>query len=186
MIVWGGSPATSAGGRYCACPNARTVYRDADGDGYGDPATSMLTECDGTVPAGYVENGSDCNDANTSVFPNAPEINNGADEQCSGDDGFGAIDEISGASGFMTAGDKTRFSWAPQSGATSYDVARSTTPDFSSGCALFSSNDTFVIDIESPASGTVFYYLVRSSAPNVGSWGQASGGLSRTGACLTP
>lgn len=43
-------------------------YADADGDGYGDPATFQLA-C--TQPAGYVTNDDDCNDANEEEFPGA-------------------------------------------------------------------------------------------------------------------
>ena len=43
-----------------------TYYRDVDGDGYGTPSTTT-TAC--TVPAGYVANSSDCNDADASINP---------------------------------------------------------------------------------------------------------------------
>ncbi|MGA1225413.1 MAG: MopE-related protein, partial [Phycisphaerales bacterium] len=39
-----------------------TFYRDADLDTFGDPAVSV-SNCDGTIPAGYVANSLDCNDA---------------------------------------------------------------------------------------------------------------------------
>jgi len=41
-------------------------YRDADGDGYGDPAMPLLS-C--AQPHGYVSNNQDCYDANTQVRP---------------------------------------------------------------------------------------------------------------------
>ncbi len=146
----------------------------------------MVISCDGSVPPGYVNNSTDCNDANVTVYANVPEINDGIDNQCNGNAGFGVTDELSGVSGFATAGDSTLFSWTPQTGATSYDVLRSTTPDFSSGCTLFSSSEPLIVDTELPADGIGFNYLVRPSAPYIESWGQMSDGSERIGGCLTP
>jgi hypothetical protein len=165
------------------CPDA---YRDADADGHGDPTASLVIGCDESPPPGYVANTTDCNDANATEYANAPETNDGIDNQCNGDAGFGVTDELSGVNGFATAGDKTLFSWTPQADATYYDVLRSTTPDFSSGCTLFSSSDPFIIDAEVPPYGTEFNYLVRPSAPYIGSWGQLSDGSERVAACMTP
>jgi hypothetical protein len=92
MIVWGGSPTTASGGRYCACPSGRIVYRDADGDGYGNFAIS-IPSCDGSIPAGYAADGTDCNDANPSIHPGASESCNGFDDDCDGviDNGGGSL-----------------------------------------------------------------------------------------------
>ena len=120
------------------------------------------------------------------MYPGATEVNDGIDNQCNGSAGFGATDEMSGVSGFATAGNKTRYSWTPQSGATSYGVVRSTTRGFSSGCTPFTSAGTFITDTTSPAPGVAFYYLVRPNAPYKGSWGQRSDGSLRIGGCLTP
>jgi hypothetical protein len=83
MIVWGGSPITSTGGRYCACPSGRLVYNDADGDGFGDPGQSSPS-CDGSAPAGYVADFTDCNDAAANAHPGAAEICDGFDNDCNG------------------------------------------------------------------------------------------------------
>ncbi len=48
-----------------------TYYADDDGDGYGDPATT-ITAC--SPPAGYVLSGTDCNDAKAAIQPGATEI----------------------------------------------------------------------------------------------------------------
>jgi hypothetical protein len=56
-------------------------YRDADGDGYGDPADSVV---DTTPPPGYVANSDDCNDTNDEIYPGATEQCNGVDDDCDG------------------------------------------------------------------------------------------------------
>ena len=128
---------------------------DRDGDGFD---TSM-----------------DCDDTNDFTYPGAPEINDGFDNQCPGDYGYGVVDENTGVSGFQTQ-DNDAYSWAPQTGATIYEAARSNAPDFSSNCVLLTTADTTWYDAQDPLAGTVFFYLNRPIAPNVGSWGQAFGG----------
>jgi N-acetylneuraminic acid mutarotase len=83
MIVWGGMPTTSSGGLYCACPNGRMYYRDADGDGYGDTGTAVPS-CDGTAPPGSVSIGLDCDDRDPSIHPGVTETCNGRDDDCNG------------------------------------------------------------------------------------------------------
>lgn len=58
-----------------------TYYADADGDSYGDPASTILG-C--FPPDGYVENSADCNDADAAINPGASEICNGVDDNCDG------------------------------------------------------------------------------------------------------
>ena len=61
--------------------DAETWYADADGDGYGDPATSETT-CD--ARSGWLSDSSDCDDLNAAVHPDADEICNGIDDDCDG------------------------------------------------------------------------------------------------------
>jgi hypothetical protein len=63
-----------------------TFYRDADGDGYGTPATTTVG-CE--APAGYVPLDNDCDDGNPSINPGVAEICDAVDQDCDGtvDDG---------------------------------------------------------------------------------------------------
>ena len=65
-------------------------FRDADGDGYGTPDTT-LTAC--SLPTGYVENDLDCLDSSAAVSPLGTESCNGLDDNCDGaiDDGYDSI-----------------------------------------------------------------------------------------------
>ncbi|MFA5946558.1 MAG: putative metal-binding motif-containing protein [Patescibacteria group bacterium] len=59
-------------------------YLDSDGDGFGS-AVSKLSAV--AQPAGYVSNGTDCDDAKRDRFPGATEIaGDGIDQDCNGSD----------------------------------------------------------------------------------------------------
>ena len=60
-----------------------TYHADTDGDGFGDP-TAILEECQ--APNGYVLDDSDCDDTDSSVYPDAPEFCDGIDQNCNGID----------------------------------------------------------------------------------------------------
>ena len=58
-----------------------TWYADADGDGHGDPDSTIVL-CE---PApGWVEAATDCDDANSDIHPDAAESCNGYDDDCDG------------------------------------------------------------------------------------------------------
>ncbi len=73
-----------------------TYYEDTDGDGYGDP-NSTVVECSDSPPLGFVANGLDCNDTDNLMNPDAVDTEgNGIDENCDGVDGdILGVDDIS-------------------------------------------------------------------------------------------
>lgn len=74
--VAGRSVVTVAGG------TTTTWYRDADADGFGDPAVSTEAV---NQPEGYVANNLDCDDTNSSINPDAIEVVDGVDNDCDGE-----------------------------------------------------------------------------------------------------
>jgi N-acetylneuraminic acid mutarotase len=59
-----------------------TYYRDADGDGYGNP---QITTTGTSQPAGYVTNNQDCDDSDATIKPGAVEVcDDGKDNNCNG------------------------------------------------------------------------------------------------------
>jgi len=62
--------------------DAGTWYADADGDGYGDAATST-TAC--AQPTGYVADAGDCDDSDAAINPDASEDCDGVDNDCDGE-----------------------------------------------------------------------------------------------------
>lgn len=80
-------------------------YRDADGDGFGNNSISRLS-C--SMPAGYVADNTDCNDSSAAIYPGAPEICDGLDNDCDGqidEDGQFTYYRDSDNDGFGNPGD---------------------------------------------------------------------------------
>ncbi len=68
--------------------DADSWYMDADGDGFGDP-DAAITGC--SAPTGTVDDNTDCDDTDATVYPGATEIwYDGVDQDCAGDDDLDA------------------------------------------------------------------------------------------------
>lgn len=74
---------------------ARTWFADADGDTYGDAVAPVLA-C--VAPEGASEEGSDCDDQDPAIHPDAREVCNSVDDDCDGlaDDEDGSADLLTG------------------------------------------------------------------------------------------
>ena len=79
-------------------------YPDADMDGYGDGTRPPVLQC--TAPAGRIADATDCNDAAMAIHPTAPELCNGADDDCdmTADDGASASCVLAHATAACTGG----------------------------------------------------------------------------------
>jgi len=87
----GADPDTERPGEDTDCPDPLTWHLDADGDTWGDDATTD----EGCAPPGedppWVTRGGDCDDGNAGAYPGAEEVwYDGADQDCAGGDDFDA------------------------------------------------------------------------------------------------
>ncbi len=166
---------------------ARDLEPDGDNDGiltYCDVCPGVADPSQDDLDADGHGDACDCDPADAAVHPGALEVNDGQDNQCDGESGFGLIDETSEAAGFLDPGDRDTYSWPAQPGATEYHVIRSHSPEFVAPCLQFTTPATQVIDSEAPSTREVFYYLNRATAPYPGSWGAMSSGVERMPECV--
>ena len=87
-----------------------TVYRDYDRDGFGGTSPSIQA-C--AAPPGYAVNKTDCNNSDKTIYPGAPELKDGKDNNCNG-----LVDENTATSALITMA-KQSF---PQTGALKVSV----------------------------------------------------------------
>jgi hypothetical protein len=62
-------------------PESSVWYYDGDGDGYGSADYTIESA---EQPDGYVDNAYDCDDTSADVYPHAPELCDGLDNDCDG------------------------------------------------------------------------------------------------------
>ncbi|MDH3463320.1 MAG: FG-GAP-like repeat-containing protein, partial [Acidimicrobiia bacterium] len=144
---------------------------DADGDGYGvgtgctgadcdDGVASCTTDCSDSDGDGVRACDGDCQDANSDVFPGAPETCDGVDNQCPGDAGHGLVDEGGNAlcdNGQFCDGSETCGGVAGCQSSVSVDC------NDGSNCTVDACNETtdscdYTNSGTCSVSGTVYYY----------------------------
>ena len=145
-------------------------YLDPDRDGWGEPGSS-IGSC--APVAGYATRSGDCDNADVTKYPGSPERNDGRDNQCPGEPGYGQVDEIRAFNPFY---DTETFCWPFQVGASSYQLARSGVSSFATCDDTQNTTSSCAYDPMVPAPGQAFFYLVRVGGPYPGSWGVDSAG----------
>jgi hypothetical protein len=160
---------------------------DSDLDGEGDPCDACPSVPDTDVDSDSDGAGDvcDCSPSDPNTYPRAPEINDGLDNQCPGDEGSGMQDEIATLDVQVSA-----LTWTPQPFATNYRVAMLTGIRYGSATCTgtLSTSDPFWQGSggSNPPLGRTTYFIVHAQAPHAGSWGRASSGVERTGLCGLP
>ena len=152
-----------------------TDCTDADGDSYcvtvdcSDSAANCTTDCTDSDGDGFICP-DECNDTNAAVYPGAPEINDLFDNQCPGDPGYGLINEVEGPVQLTEGAGFTSVCWSAQPGGTNYQVRRCIEPGMVISCVVFNTTITCIDDMDDPMAGEIFFYRVRVTAPNLGTW----------------
>jgi DNA-binding beta-propeller fold protein YncE len=133
----------------------------------------------------------DCDDANSSTFPGAPEVLDGDDNQCPGDAGHGEIDEGTEVQGLVfissSPGAPEVLCWDQLAGVTGYEVAEARNPLFADACEPQFLPPARCQTTNPVPPGQVRFYLVHAFGcfPDCmgGTWGRDSANMPRTVPC---
>jgi hypothetical protein len=160
--------------RYCN-------FTDADGDGHLYLSLDSDGEC---CPDPSVCD--DCNDGNATMYPGAPELCDGLDNNCNGftDDQIATPGTVAALHLDKQPG-ATRLAWPPLTVATGYDVVRGdltslaiSSGSFSAATQTCVANDlaaSQVDDAGNPDPGYGFWYLLRAAnCAGVGSYDETT------------
>ncbi|MFH1468587.1 MAG: putative metal-binding motif-containing protein [Pseudomonadota bacterium] len=142
--------------------DATSFYPDADGDGYGAPATA-LDAC--TAPSGYSADGSDCDDADEDINPAAEDVCDGVDNDCDGVTDPDPVPLDADGDGTYNCLDSTIYVYDFDDGAwtgwTYVDLAGGNTPRWSmSGGTLHEASNAAHSIAYGPDLGDLYHYTV--------------------------
>jgi hypothetical protein len=150
-----------------------TYYADADGDGFGNPAITILSKC--LAPPGFVSNNNDCDDSNAAINPSAIEIcGNSIDENCDGN-----LDEVSpmiisasgstvvclGGSVTLTASPANSYLWS--NGATTPSITINVPQNAAYSNTIYSVQGETAIGCAVQTSDSILVTVIPPSIPDI-------------------
>lgn len=178
----GGTDTSGSTGGECTDP--QNWYPDVDLDGFGDALSVATSDC--TAPEGFVDNNTDCDDADNTVNPDASEscedsIDNDCDgeinEGCTtGTDSSGTTDSGTGTSGSTDSGSATGGSDSTGATTSGSDTSGTTT----SGGDSSGTSDSGTTTSGSDSSGTSDSGSTSSGSSDSGTTDSGSGDTGTT------